>query len=124
MNEVTVTATNDGVRLALLPAGREPFYWTVPLQGAIAFWMHWWEALSTQYPEVANSPKDKELPIMVVTGDFNMAVSAQSDALVRLVLQPTGLAGMGFEFQPEEARGLARELLEMADSLDAPRSPN
>ncbi|HEY8594119.1 MAG TPA: hypothetical protein VIL84_02655 [Devosiaceae bacterium] len=124
MLEVKIDATKNGVQLAMHPPGREPFVWSVPLQGATYFWMDWWRALSTHYPDVALEPDDKELPTIIVTGDFRMKTAAQSNALVRLVLQPRELVGLGFEFQPHEAREVARQLNDMADQAEAFQSPN
>ena len=123
-DDVKIVSTADGVQLAVSPPGREPIYWSVPLQGGIAFWMDWWKAMSAHYPDVELEPMDKDLPMVIVTGDFRMKAGAQSTGLVRLMLQPRGLAGLGFEFQPEEARELARQLLSMADSIDAFETPN
>lgn len=124
MVDAKITKTPDGVQLSLFPPDREPVAWTLHLDSATKFWWDWWAAISAHYPDVSIEPADSELPAIMETGDFRMKCAARSNGLVRLSLQPRDLVGFGFEFQPGEARELARQLLHMADQVEAFQSPN
>jgi hypothetical protein len=118
--------TDAGVGLMVQRNGvGDDLFVPMPFDRAAAFMFDWWRALSQHYPLVGSpDPDATELPMVMITGDFRQKTSAQSDGVVRLMLQPYEFAGVGYELKPDEARELAHSLLAMADSVDAFQSPN
>lgn len=119
-----IQATKDGVQITLHPPDRDPVKLTLPVDQSVVFWQGWWAAMSTHFPTVAEPPETGPLALVMTTADFRAKAAARFDGVVHLMLQPKDRAGLGFEFQPEQARELARQMLEMADQLDAFSKPN
>lgn len=121
-----IIPTPDGVGLIVRRDGEPDLLVPMPEVWAVEFLMEWWRVLSQLHPAVRNPEPSATgtLPEFQIFGSFRHALMMQSNGLVRLILQPVGIAGIGFEFDPHEARNLATELFDAADAAEALHRPN
>ena len=119
-----IIPTPDGVGLIVQRDGEPDLLVPMPEVRAVEFLMEWWRVLSQLHPAVRNPEPSATLPPEFQRfGAFRHALTMQSNGLVRLILQPVGIAGIGFEFDPHEARNLATELFDAADAAEALHLP-